>query len=172
MAAPTRLDRLVRLRDNEEEEALKLLADAVGRVQSAGAALEALQRSATLVAPGMETAGLWEARDTAATRLRSLIEQARRELVRARQGETIARRRHELAHQRTEALRRVADTRREEQQLAIAHIEAREADEMAFSATSTGRDGHSPRPAAACTPRSASVYGVISHPNPTRFPSS
>jgi hypothetical protein len=120
---------LVGLRNEEEQHALSALGEAIQRVGAARAAVETLENAARQAETGVQSAAMLEAREASRVRYRRLIDLAKRDLARAIQAESAARRKHEVAHQQAEVMRRLASTRREEHRVELARIETREADE-------------------------------------------
>jgi flagellar biosynthesis chaperone FliJ len=129
MPYASRLDRLVTLRYDEEQEARRILANAIRRVEAVLGTLDGLQQRLRQGDAVVPTAALWDAREAAGDRLRTLAQKTAAELAKARQQEEEARRAHLEAHRRAEVMKRVAESRREEIKQEATRFEARREDE-------------------------------------------
>jgi flagellar export protein FliJ len=126
-----RLDRIISLREDEEELARMEWAGRLRAVEAARTALDSLRERLLRAAPSLHLAGFFEAGQAAEIRLRAMIQQARLELEKAQQLADAARLHHMEARQRTEVTRRVAASRRELLRTELARAEARGMDDFA-----------------------------------------
>lgn len=137
----TRLDPVLGLREKEEEAAAIALAAAAAKVQEALEALERAQLDARRNALESGSAADWDLRELAQERALARLEQARADHAAAVEAMEEARRALELAHQRTEAVRRVAEARRAEARAEADRKERKEMDELGTRSWITKKGG-------------------------------
>lgn len=130
MTPAGRLDRIVRLREDEEEKARKEWAQRLQVADSAHELVESLKKRLDRSAAAAQTAGLWEIHEAAEHRLRLLIRKATEMLAKALEAAERSRLEHVASRQRTEVVRRVADVRREERRAEDRRLENRRMDEV------------------------------------------
>lgn len=137
----TRLDPVLRLREKEEEAAAIALAGAAAKVKEALEAVERATLEARRNALESGSAADWDLRELAQQRALERLERAKADHAAALTAEEEARRSLEVAHQRTEAVRRVADARRAEARAEADRKERKEMDELGARGWLTKKGG-------------------------------
>jgi flagellar export protein FliJ len=129
--AKTRLDRIVRLREREETDALVHLARAQAHLSAAHGRLQGAAAAAAADGRGPGQAALWDLDDAAHRRALQGLRAALGELDAAARKRDDARGEYAAARQDAEALRRAADRKRAEVAAEGARRERRAVDEVA-----------------------------------------
>ncbi|MEW5738158.1 MAG: hypothetical protein AB1938_04495 [Myxococcota bacterium] len=127
---PVRLDVVVKVKAREEERRLEAMADGQRRVEAAKAALRAAEAQAARELSGSCVAADFCVYDTARARALELVKRARQELVSAERAAEASRVAWATARSQTDAVRRVADTRRAEVLQLAEKKERRSEDEL------------------------------------------
>jgi len=125
-----RLDRLVTLRENAEDKALETLAQREAQVRQAAEVAERAWAKARADHRFAGDASQWTVVELARERAAHHAKLAQQELDRRKAVADQARQAHHAAHQQTEVVRRVADTRREQQRVEEARREQKAQDEL------------------------------------------
>ena len=134
MTAPTRLDRIANLREEEENRAAQALAAATRAVETCRAAIRIAERQANSGAAIESSADLLLLSEAARASARRRIRLANDGLQAALVNEKVARQAHLLAHQRTETIRRAAATRLTQLREDEGRVERTQMDELALMA--------------------------------------
>jgi flagellar export protein FliJ len=127
----TRLDRLVRLRESAEEDALAATGRARRRVADAEERLAARRAAASADGRRAEDAVLWALDDGARRRAIQAVRAAEAEVAKLAKEAAAAQAALEAAHRDTEVARRAADRKRAELLAEAAKKERKAADEVA-----------------------------------------
>lgn len=131
MMPKTRLDKLVQLREREEEDAAVDLARAQQTLRAARERLEQAVEASRADARAPGNAALWELEENAHRRALQLVRKAEGEVSTAsvkREGASLC---YREARQDAETVRRVADRKRAELRLELTRRERRVLDEVA-----------------------------------------
>jgi flagellar export protein FliJ len=135
----TRLDRLVRLRESAEEDALAAVGRARQRVAEAEERLLARRAAAAADGRRAEDVALWALDDGARRRAIQAVRAAEADVAKVAKDAVAAQAALEEAHRKTEVARRAAERKRAELKAEAARKERRTADEVA--AMRFGREG-------------------------------
>lgn len=127
----TRLDAVVRVREREEDRALRLVADAETAAKRAAEQAAALKEAAQVDHRKAGDATTWELTETAHVRALSDARKAEKDAQRLQSEVTKVRVVYTSAHQRAEVVRRVAETRRDEARRELDKTEEKALDEVA-----------------------------------------
>lgn len=130
MAPRTRLDPVVRLEEHREERSLKALADANRQVLSAQQTLEQARSRANEDHRAAGPSHFWELADAAHQHARRAVADAERGAQAAESAQGVSRKAYLSAHARAEAIRRVAESRREEKQRHELRTDEREVQDL------------------------------------------
>jgi flagellar export protein FliJ len=131
MMPRTRLDKLVRLRERVEDDALGELARARQELAEAQDRLETAESAARADGRGRGRAALWELEETAHRRALQSLRVVRGEVASAAKKQEVASSGYREAHQDAEVARRVAERKRAEILREGGKRERRAADEIA-----------------------------------------
>lgn len=131
MKPPVRLDSVVRVKEREEERALKRLADAQNVAQKARADAEAAQKRVFEEGREAGRVDFWELAEHATDRSRYELKKAAERSSQADHDVLQARAGHLVARNKAEAVRRVAANRRAEWVNATEKKETQRLDELA-----------------------------------------
>lgn len=134
MQPKTRLDPVVRLREQDEDEARRALAAQLQQLRALRDAEARAHAATRLDGRQSAAAAQWDLVDQAHVRALAAAEQARAEVRAAEERERQVRAAHHQAHARAEAVRRVAEARREELRTEWSRREARALDDIAVAA--------------------------------------
>ena len=126
----TRLDRLVGLRQRTEDGALCDLASARRALWSAQDRLAGAIRQSQADHRSSADSAFWVVEEAAHRRALQLARGARLDVSQAAASEAAAREGWVDAHREAEAVRRVADRKRDEQRKGLARVETRQLDEL------------------------------------------
>jgi flagellar biosynthesis chaperone FliJ len=127
----TRLDAVVKVRERDEERALEKLVEARRAAQASQQQLEAARRQALRDERSGGPAFEWDMVELAHRKALTDVRAAEQRVKTATRAESLARDGHVAAHSRAEAVRRVAEARREELIQEQERIERRRTDELA-----------------------------------------
>lgn len=127
----TRLDAVVRVREREEEKALLKVAEAEKVAKLAAERAHALKLATKTDHRRMADAATWEMLESAHTRALTDARKAEKDAERLAGEVTKVRLVYTSAHQRAEVVRRVAETRRDEQRRELERTEDKALDEVA-----------------------------------------
>lgn len=130
MPPRTRLDPVVRLEENREERSLQDLAAANRKLSDSQDALEQARHRALADHRAAGPAGLWELVDSAHSHARRSVVEAEHALQAARTAQGSSRTSYLSVHARAEAIRRLAESRRDELVRAGDQKAAREVDDL------------------------------------------
>ncbi|MGC4120555.1 MAG: flagellar FliJ family protein [Myxococcales bacterium] len=131
MAIKTRLDVVVKLRERAEDEAQRQLAQARAKTSAAEGALAKARERALADGRGSGDAALWHDADLARQRALREVEKAKEALRSCKVAEEAVRKAFEQRHREAEAVRRVAEARREEIRQQQDRAERKVLDELA-----------------------------------------
>lgn len=127
----TRLDAVVQVRERAEEKALRQVVEAETQAKAAHERAEALKKIAQQDQRQPGDAATWELAETAHVRALSDARKAQKEAERVAAEVSKVRVVYTSAHQRAEVVRRVAETRRDEQRRDVERVEEKALDEVA-----------------------------------------
>lgn len=131
MAIKTRLDAVVRYREQREKDAQNALAAAAAKVRAAWGRVEALRLELERQADApRRTVDEWEIAQGSALRLQRRIEEETALAEEAERAERAARTALEAAHREAEAVRRAAEARRMAIRLELEKAERKELDSL------------------------------------------
>lgn len=131
MAPPTRVDKVVELRERAEDEALAGLARAQARVTSARERLDEAQAGTRRDGRAVGPVELWQLDELVHRRALQEVRAAEAALCDASRGEATARDGYTAARQEAQVVRRVQERRRAEILADAGRRERREVDEIA-----------------------------------------
>ncbi len=131
MTPRTRLDRLVQLREKQEDDALVGLARARAHVDEARARLQLAEHAARADGRARDRAELWQLEEAAHRRALQVVRRAQGEVSAAVDRHQTASVGYREARQDAEAMRRVAERKRAELVQVETRRERRAADEVA-----------------------------------------
>jgi len=131
MVHRTRLDRLVKLRERGEEEALASLGKAQVELRAARERLEAAERAARADGRARGSAAHFELEEAARRRLLQAVRSAAEAVAAAEKQEAAAADAYRAARQEAEAMRRAAERKRGELLAEADRRERRSTDEIA-----------------------------------------
>jgi flagellar export protein FliJ len=127
----TRLDSVVQVREREEDKVLRQVVDAEAKAKVAAEKAEILKKLAQLDARKAGNAATWEMTETAHVRALADARRAEKDVERSQQEVAKVRVLYTAAHQRAEVVRRVAETRRDEERRELERVEGKALDEVA-----------------------------------------
>jgi flagellar export protein FliJ len=131
MMPRTRLDKLVRLRERMEDDALVHLARAQQELEEAHQRLESAESAALADGRARDSAALWELEEAAHRRALQGLRLVRGEVASLARKHEVATSGYREAHQDAEVVRRVAERKRAEQAREQGRRERRAVDEIA-----------------------------------------
>lgn len=127
----TRLDSVVQVRERDEDKALRQVVDAETKAKVAAERAEALKKAAQHDARKAGDAATWEMLESAHVRALSDARRAQKDAEKSQAEVAKVRVLYTAAHQKAEVVRRVADSRREEERRTIERGEEKVLDEVA-----------------------------------------
>ncbi len=127
----TRLDAVVQVRERAEEKALRQVVEVEIQARAALERAEALKKAAQQDQRQTGDAATWEMAEMAHVRALTDARKAQKEAERIQAEVSKVRVVYTSAHQRAEVVRRVAETRREEQRRDVERVEEKALDEVA-----------------------------------------
>jgi flagellar export protein FliJ len=127
----TRLDAVVQVRERAEEKALRQVVEVETQARAAIERAEALKKVALQDQRQPGDAATWELAESAHVRALTDARRAQKEAERIQAEVSKVRIVYTSAHQRAEVVRRVAETRRDEQRREVERVEEKALDEVA-----------------------------------------